>query len=126
MRSFVISMIILAMIVAGSVFSIKYIEKITDNMVAKNERITEALKNRDFHSASDFAQELDEYIKEKRVILSMVMDHNSLTTIEVYVGELEQYVKDEVRHDALAKSAVLDRLFKELPKNYKLEAENIL
>ena len=126
MRSFVISMIILAMIVAGSVLSIKYIEKITDNMVAKNERITEALKNRDFHSASDFAQELDEYIKEKRVILSMVMDHNSLTTIEVYVGELEQYVKDEVRHDALAKSAVLDRLFKELPKNYKLEAENIL
>ncbi len=126
MRSFVISMIILAMIVAGSVFSIKYIEKITDNMVAKNERITEALKNRDFHSASEFAQELDEYIKEKRVILSMVMDHNSLTTIEVYVGELEQYVKDEVRHDALAKSAVLDRLFKELPKNYKLEAENIL
>lgn len=126
MRSFVISMIILAMIVAGSVLSIKYIEKITDNMVAKNERITEALKNRDFHSASEFAQELDEYIKEKRVILSMVMDHNSLTTIEVYVGELEQYVKDEVRHDALAKSAVLDRLFKELPKNYKLEAENIL
>ncbi len=126
MRSFVISMIILAMIVAGSVFSIKYIEKITDNMVAKNERITEALKNRDFHSASEFAQELDEYIKEKRVILSMVMDHNNLTTIEVYVGELEQYVKDEVRHDALAKSAVLDRLFKELPKNYKLEAENIL
>lgn len=126
MRSFVISMIILAMIVAGSVFSIKYIEKITDNMVAKNERITEALKNRDFHSASEFAQELDEYIKEKRVILSMVMDHNSLTTIEVYVGELEQYVKDEVRHDALAKSAVLDRLFKELPQNYKLEAENIL
>ena len=126
MRSFVISMIILAMIVAGSVLSIKYIEKITDNMVAKNERITEALKNRDFHSASEFAQELDEYIKEKCVILSMVMDHNSLTTIEVYVGELEQYVKDEVRHDALAKSAVLDRLFKELPKNYKLEAENIL
>lgn len=126
MRSFVISMIILAMIVAGSVLSIKYIEKITDNMVAKNERITEALKNRDFHSASEFAQELDEYIKEKRVILSMVMDHNNLTTIEVYVGELEQYVKDEVRHDALAKSAVLDRLFKELPKNYKLEAENIL
>ena len=126
MRSFVISMIILAMIVAGSVLSIKYIEKITDNMVAKNERITEALKNRDFHSASESAQELDAYIKEKRVILSMVMDHNSLTTIEVYVGELEQYVKDEVRHDALAKSAVLDRLFKELPKNYKLEAENIL
>lgn len=126
MRSFIVSMIILGVIIAGSIFSVNYIENITDSMAEKNSQIAEALNNNDFYSAQTLVNELDKYIREKRTVLSTVIDHNCLTTIEVYVSELKQYTAGEIRHDALVKSAALDKLFEELPKNYKLNMENIL
>ena len=46
--------------------------------------------------------------------------------IELYLDELSEFIGNTTRPDALARCKSLRTLFDNLPKNYRIRAENIL
>lgn len=126
MRSIIVTIVIIVLIIAISIFSSYTLNNITDKMIQKNQQIELALKSHDSDEAIRLSQELSEYAAQKRSLLSTTIEHNSISNIDVYISEMRQYILSGCEYDALAKSAAVDKLLQELPRNYKLKAENIL
>ncbi len=126
MKSFFTAIVIAAVIIVGSVFYTRELNEISENMMEHNNQIMNMIHNDDFESAVGQVQELTKYVEEKKISLSMIIDHSTLDKIESNLSELAGYVEGYAKTDALAKSRVLDILFEYLPKNYKLRLENIL
>lgn len=125
MKSFIAALVLFAVLVAGGIFFVEYIDDISEQMLAQNTEITSLIENERFSEAKPLVKKLSEFIEQKRAIILTTMDHSYVDTIELYICELEKYVEYRGKSDALAKSNVLNKLFKNLPRNYKLKWENI-
>lgn len=126
MKSFVVSIIIAAVVISGSLFSTHQIEKVSETLSAENSEITEFLKNEDFEKALRLTEDMEDYVNKKKLSLAIIMDHSDLDKIELSIAELKGYVEGNIRTDALAKCSMLDVLLRHMPKNYNLKIENIL
>lgn len=126
MKSFIAAIVIALVIVAGSSLYTRQLDGISENMTEYNNEIMNLIHNDDFEGAVGQVYELTRYLDEKKISLSMIMDHSTLDKIESNLSELTGYVEGNNKTDALAKARVLDVLFTYLPKNYKVKLENIL
>ena len=126
MRSFIIALIIAGLIVGGTIFSTYRIEVVSGKILDDNQKVVEAVNSNDFKKAKTLARNMAEYVDDKKMSLSIIMDHGDLDKIEQGVAELEGYIEGEAKFDSLAKCKFLDVLIRHLPRNYKLKIENVL
>ncbi len=126
MKSFLVSLLIGAIVVAGSVFYTSRIEKVSGVLVKSNRDIINYLKEEDYKKAAEVTRNMAEYVDKEKLSLAIIMDHTDLDKIEMGLAELEGYVVGEVQTDALAKCSMIDVMLRHMPKNYKLKLENIL
>lgn len=126
MRSFIVSVIIAAAIIFACFFHTYHIEKVSVNLLKSNNALHYALENEDFESAEILTENMTEYIKNKKFSLAAIMDHNELNKIETNLAELDTYIKNNVKADALAKCSTIDVILRNMPQNYRLKIENIL
>ena len=126
MRSFIISLVIAVLIVGGTVFSTYRIEVVSRKILDDNKKVVDAVNAEDYKKAKDLAQHMAEYVDDKKMSLSLIMDHGDLDKIEQGVAELQGYIEGEAKFDSIAKCKFLDVLIRHLPRNYKLKIENVL
>lgn len=126
MRSFIISLVIAVLIVGGTVFSTYRIEVVSRKILDDNKKVVDAVNEEDYKKAKDLAQHMAEYVDDKKMSLSLIMDHGDLDKIEQGVAELQGYIEGEAKFDSIAKCKFLDVLIRHLPRNYKLKIENVL
>lgn len=126
MKSFVTALILALVIVVLGVMHTSKIEKLSDELLKANEKISEAVDSDDFKEADLQIEKIRRIVEENRMMLTLSMDHNEVDKIEMNVAQLEAYVEEEKREDALSFSNVLETLFIRLPKNYRLKIENVL
>ena len=126
MKSFIISLIIAAIIVGGTVFFTHRIEETSEKLLKDNRKVISCLENDNYKTAHSVTQDMIEFVNEAKISLAIIMDHSDLDKIESGIAELESYIDSEIKADALAKCSVLDVLIRHMPKNYKLKIENIL
>lgn len=126
MKTFILAIGIALGIVMGSASYTREMDNISGQMADWSGQIIEAVQEDDFDGAAEKTQKLVSFVEDKKVLLSMVMDHTVLEKIESNLAELSGYVDGKMQTDALAKGRVLEVLFTRLPKNYKLRMENIL
>lgn len=126
MKSFVTALILALVIVVLGVMHTSKIEKLSDELLKANEKVSEAVDRDDFKEADLQIKKIRRIVEENRMILTLSMDHNEVDKIEMNVAQLEAYVEEEKREDALSFSNVLETLFIRLPKNYRLKIENVL
>lgn len=126
MKSFIAAMTILAAILASGFISMHKLETSAQTMLDKTQAITQALEAEDYTHALSLTDELSDYVENHSLLFATMTDHSSITGIEVYIGELRYYISGNVKYNALAKSAVLERLIRTLPENYLVRFENIL
>ena len=126
MKSFLCALVIAVVMVAGSFFYTRHIDKISDELTNGNQLIIELVEKGDFSAAVGVVNQLSDFVADKKAVLAATGNHEEIDKIEIYLAELEQYLKDGVRTDALARCSILDKLFEYMPKNYRLRTENIL
>ena len=126
MKSFVTALILALVIVVLGVMHTSKIEKLSDELLKANEKISEAVDSDDFKEADLQIEKIRRIVEENRMMLTLSMDHNEVDKIEMNVAQLEAYVEEEKREDALSFLNVLETLFIRLPKNYRLKIENVL
>lgn len=126
MKSFIISWCIAAAIVFGGIAYASHIQTISDELVSVNDRLTQALEEENFESASYMTEKIKLYIDEKRTLLAATDNHDVLDKIDMNMQELVSYIEGGHKADALSKCRVLGYLYGHMPKNYEIRLENIL
>lgn len=126
MKSFMISLIIAALLLFGGFFYMSRLEKISDDLHEINVGISEALRNEDYELAQSKIPELESAISDYEIFCASWENHEHIDEMESTIAELKIYIENHCRSDALAKSNVLSFLFDHLPKNSRLKLENIL
>ena len=122
MKSFMITLVLAAVMVVSGIFCSSYI----DRVAGRNQTIGELIRRADFSAATEQAETLSDEIEKKKIILAITLDHTELDKIETNLAELLSYSQDQQAYDAAAKCQTLHFLFRHLPKNYQLKWENIL
>lgn len=126
MRSFILALVIATAMVGGSMLYTRELDSISQEALGYSARIQAAIAEDDFAGAKESVNALEQYVTEKRIPLSMILDHTALDKIESSIAELSGFVAGEMKTDALAQNNVLEVLFRHLPQNYKVRLENIL
>ncbi len=126
MKSFMITLVLAAVMVVSGIFCSSYIGQVAGELSERNETVSELIQRADFSAATEQAEMLSEEIEKKKIILAITLDHTELDKIETNLAELLSYSQDQQAYDAAAKCQTLHFLFRHLPKNYQLKWENIL
>ncbi len=126
MKSFVTALILALIIVALGVLHTSKIEMLSAELLGVNERVFESVSQDDFKTANEGIKKIRDIVEKNRMMLTLSIDHSEVDKIEMNVAQLEAYVEEEKREDALSFLNVLETLFIRLPKNYRLKIENIL
>lgn len=126
MKSVVVSAVIAAVVVVGSLCYSHNLEKVSGELSDINENIRQLLREEDYVNASSQVERMKSYLDQKRPVLAAIGNHEELDTIEMNLSELMEYSVGENKTDALSICRVLGFMFEHLPENYKLKWENIL
>lgn len=126
MRSLIISLLIGAGVIFGSVLYTSHLENTSNMMLAINERIEKSISEENYSKANDEIEELRKLMDESKMTMEAVGNHEKFDGIEKALAELKSYASEENRSDAMAKISVLKLLIGNLPNDYKLNIENIL
>ncbi|MCH5212695.1 MAG: DUF4363 family protein [Oscillospiraceae bacterium] len=126
MKSFIVSLIIAALLLLGSFFYMSRLEKISDELYKINASIAEALRNEEYELAQSKIPELESAISDYEIFCASWENHEHIDAMESTIAEMKIYAESRHQSDALAKSNALAFLFEHLPKNSRLKLENIL
>lgn len=126
MKSFILVITIAAAIVASSLLYSGHMEKISAELLEKNQKVIECIEVEDYPNAAALAAELEDYIEAKRPFLAATIDHSKLDNIDTYVSQMKKYVQTGQKADSLSNCEVLQILMSRLPRDYMLRLENIL
>lgn len=126
MKSFMITLVLAAVMVMSGIFCSSYIDRVAGELSERNQTIGDLIRHADYSAATEQAEMLSEEIEKKKIILAITLDHTELDKIETNLAELLSYSQDQQAYDAAAKCQTLHFLFQHLPKNYQLKWENIL
>lgn len=126
MRSVIISAIMAVVIIVGSIFYMDLIDDVSDNLSSMSEELEYLIDREEFADASEKLGEMKDYFNKKKTILAATGNHEEFDEIEMAIDELESYVRDFRKPDAGSKCAALKFMFRHLPRNFKLQPENIL
>ena len=117
---------IAVLLIGGGVLFNMHIDNVTDEMEDMEEKITELIEKGNFSGAVKETEALRKYIDDKMIVLASVVDHKNIDDIELCVAEIEGYIKEKSRTEALSKCKRLEHLISHLPINYSVTLQNIL
>lgn len=126
MKSLIIAIIISIFLFGGSIICTNRLDKLSELLIAENEKSINYLSERNFEKALEHIQIISSSIDNKKNLLAMALDHTELDRIEGALSEMRAYTENDDKTNALAKASALNIYLEHLPKNYKLKLENIL
>lgn len=126
MKTFIISLVILAIILTGGVFYTSALDDISAQMVSQTDAIYESLQAEDFQTAKQQTGQLKETWEENKKVLTALIDHSYLSAIDISVAELVENVNYEEVSQASEKNAKIKTQMEDIAQNEHLYFENIL
>lgn len=126
MKTFIISLVILALIIAGGVFYGKVLEGVKDEIVAQAEKVYDAIYQKDIERAYVETENLRQLWERKKRLLSAFVDHAHLDLVDTSMQELEQGLFCEEFADAALGSAKVKMQMEDIAQNERVKLANIL
>ena len=126
MKSFFIAISIFAVLLFSG-FAFNYcLDSTSQKLLESFERISVQVENGDFEGANKRAEELSEYLDNKKPLMSSILDHGNIDEIEKEISGLLGYTENQDKTNSEVCLKKLEHMFKHLPENYELRLENIL
>lgn len=125
MKSVITAIIITAVIIGGGFYSSYRIDRLTEELTAENGAMLDAIKKEDYSMAYDRLKAVDDKLEDNRILLGSLFDHAVLEKIEMYVTQIKIYIGEEEKISSLCVGNTLDKLFRDMPNDYRLRPENI-
>ncbi len=126
MKSLIIAVLIAVTIIFVGIYSTEKLNDISDYLLDVCDEVSSAIEKDDFKKAGELAQEMEKCVDDNYNMFAASIDHNEIDKIEMNIKQMQTYIEQQQKADALAFGNVLQGLFEHLPKDYKLKLENIL
>lgn len=126
MKSVIITLIIGAAMIGGSIFYSSYLDRESKELSYITSDIKTCVLNDDFNKAQEKISELNKSVEHFEKIFLATGDHIEMDNIKIHLSELKSYAEYRKKSDALGKIYVLDFLFEHLPRNSQIRIGNIL
>ena len=126
MKSLIIAISIATAIIFGGIYSTKKLSDLSETLITMCEEAGEAINNDDFEAAGKMLEMIEKRVEDNYNIFAVSIDHNEIDEIEKNIYQMQVYITQNQKADALAFGNVLLGLFEHLPKDYKLKIENVL
>ena len=125
MKSLIAVIILSAAIIGGGIYCTKQTDRLTDEFTAKTEEMSKEIEKESFEKASELLDDVKKTIEENSVLLASYIDHGELNKIDLYISQLEVYLRQQEKESALVYGNTLNRLFVTLTEDYKVKLENV-
>lgn len=126
MKNLIIAIFIAVLIIFGGTYSTEKLIDLSETLINLCEKAGEAINNDDFETAEYLVEEMEKRVEDNYNVFAVSIDHNEIDEIEKNIYQMQVYVHENQKADALAYGNVLIGLFEHLPKDYKLKIENVL
>lgn len=126
MKSFIVAICIGTIMVVSCTLHINSVESISKQLIDKNSSMISFIEADDFENAKQAHKEVSAFLEDKHLILAATGNHTELDQMQIYLSQISEYIEAHHKGDALAGCKALMIMFKHLPKNYRIKAENIL
>ena len=125
MKNVVISLIISVIMVVAMSFSIKYLNKVSQNLGRLNDDIELQLTDDNWDRAYETSIELTDKWKGYSKKIKLFSNHQEIDNIEIELWKLPQYIKEKTKDEALASVHVLKFLLDHIAELEKIKIQNI-
>lgn len=125
MKNVVISLIISVIMIISMSFSIKYLNKASQNLVRLNDEIEKNITDGNWDKAYNTTIELTDKWKDYSKKIKLFSNHQEIDNIEMELQKLPQYIKEETKDESLASAYVLKFLLNHIADLEKIKFENI-
>lgn len=126
MKTFIISLVVLALLIVGIFSYSEYLETTTAKLNAKLSLISEVLKNEQWEKCSEEINALMKYWKNNEPILAMFNDHEDVDHVKLSISELNVYIKKHNQEEAFKTLEETVIYLERIRKNENLSLENVL
>ena len=126
MKSVIITLIIGAAMIGGSIFYSSYLDRESKELSHITSDIKTCVLNDDFNKAQEKISELKKSVEHLEKIFLATGDHIEIDNIKIHLSELKSYAQHRMKSDAIGKIYVLDFLFDHLPRNSQIRIGYIL
>lgn len=125
MRNVVISLLIFVIMIITMSFSIKYLNKASQNLGELNDEIEENIIadnwDKAYKTSLEFANKWEDYSEK----IKLFADHQEIDNIEMELRKLPQYIKEKTKDESLASVHVLKFLLNHIAELEKVKIKNI-
>ena len=113
MKSFIIAMVIFAVLLAGGTAFNLCLNETSKELLSSCEAINDDIAQEKMQDAYDKATKLSEYIDGKKPLLSSILDHSNIDEIEKEISGLLGYTEQQDKTNAVVSIKELKHMFLE-------------
>lgn len=126
MKTFIVALLVLAILLTGIFIYSGYIEKIDHNLTKIISNLEEHISNKNWNMSEKELKKLINTWKKDEKVLAMFNDHEDLDKIKLTIAELTESI--HFKDDQHSQKAIEDFkvLLERLVKNESFDLENIL
>lgn len=126
MKTFIIAIVIAALLVGGGLVFNFSIDGIADELMAECDKISEQIDTNSFDEALENISKMADYMDDKKIVLASIINHENIDDIELCISELKGYADKKIAVEAHVRCRKLKHLLEHLPANYTVTLQNIL
>lgn len=112
--------------IGGCILYMVHVENISERLSQINDQMISYIEKEDYENAAKAHNEVSTLLEDNLIMLAATGNHAELDQMQIYLSQISEYISAKHKGDALAHCKSLMIMFKHLPKNYRLKAENIL
>lgn len=127
MRESIIIIAVLVLVIAGSVFSEKYLEKtsnsLIDELVSLDQKIDSVPNSEQLNKD---VEEIDKKWQDIKEVWATFVDHDEIDKIELALIEAKGFISEDNKIDSKVQIEKAQFLLNHIPERQKLKLKNIL
>lgn len=125
MKNVIISLLISVIMIITMSFSIKYLNKVSQDLGILNDEIEQNITDDNWDKAYKTSLQLTDKWKSYSKIIKLFLNHQEIDNIEIELWKLPQYIKEETKDESLASVHVLKFLLDHIAELEKIKLQNI-
>lgn len=126
MKTIIGVLIIGLLIILAGVASTNLLDTQAEGLFRDLASMEKSVENENWSSALQLNRQFTQKWDQSKKTWSMLIDHIEIDSINISLSELESYLKEKEKSDALSRISVLKILIKHIPDKESFKLKNIL
>lgn len=126
MKSFIVAIVVAALLVGGSVGYSIYIDRVTKEINDGTKKVEDAVRADDFVRAKEELSDVEGIIEKESTLLGSIVEHKEMFEIKRNIYEIGVFLESKNKEESLSRLKAIYTVSEQLSGNTALKISNIL